>query len=394
MWIQREIELILKNILSQRPAFVLTGSRQSGKTSLLRKVCPAYNYVTLDLPLQAEEAEESGETFLQKNPAPLIVDEVQYAPKLLHYIKRSIDKNRDKNGQFCLTGSQKFSLMEKVTESLAGRSAILNLFSLSAREFSRWKKQTLNQDQLLEWIWMGGYPELHAKSLDPDRFYSDYFATYLERDVMRALQVRDLRDFDRFVRLCAVRTGQLLSFSSLASDVGVSPNTIKSWISILEASNVLYLLEPYYQNLGKRIIKSPKLYFADTGLACFLAGIRSVHDLKQSQLLGPLFETHALGQLLRHFANHGKRAEIYFYRDHYGHEVDFLIPVGNVFRLFECKWAETPSLIVKGFQEIINLVGPERVLSQSILSPVPGSRKTSVGIIVEDSVQLQSLSLG
>lgn len=391
MWIQREIELALKQILAQRPALVLTGSRQSGKTSLLRQICPDYNYVTLDIPLQAGEAEESGETFLKKNPPPLIVDEVQYAPKLLRYIKAAVDSRRDKNGQFCLTGSQKFSLMQKVTESLAGRSAILSLFSLSAREYARWKNRELDPAGLLEWIWEGGYPELHAKSLDPERFYSDYFATYLERDVMSALQVRDLRDFDRFVRLCAVRTGQLLSFSSFASDVGVSPNTIKSWISVLEASNVLYLLEPYYQNLGKRIVKSPKLYFVDTGLACFLAGIRSVRDLKQSQLLGPLFETHALGQILRHYANQGKRAEIYFYRDHYGHEIDFLIPVGNSFHLFECKWSENPSPVVKGFQEMLALIGPKRVLSQSILSPLTGSRKTQGGIIVEDSVTLQSL---
>ncbi len=391
MWIKREIETFLPAIAVQRPSLILTGSRQTGKTSLLRHVFPNYNYVSLDLPSLAEEAEESGEMFLKKNLRPLIVDEVQYAPKLLHYIKRVIDEERERNGQYCLTGSQKFSLMEKVSESLAGRTAILQCHSLSAREYAAWKQKQFDPEFLLEWIVLGGYPELHAKSLDPGRFYADYLATYLERDVMQILQVKSLRDFDRFLRLCAVRSGQLLAYNSLAADVGVSPNTIKSWVSILEMSNVIYLLEPYYQNLGKRIVKTPKIYFLDTGLASFLAGIRSSNDLKSSQLLGPFFETHVLGQILRHFANQGKRADIYFYRDHHGHEVDFLIPVGESVQLIECKWSERPSLEIKGFQEILKLIGPKRILSQTLIVPVPGHRTTQVGITVEDSIELKSL---
>lgn len=392
MWIQREIELFLKELAYKRPSIIVTGARQTGKTSLLKHVFPSYHYITLDIPLYAEEAEESGESFLNRHKKPVIVDEVQYAPRLLRHIKHSIDQNRDENGQYLLTGSQKFSLMEKVTESLAGRCAILTCYSLSAREYETWRQKSLVQDTLLEWIWMGGYPELHAKALDPEQFYGNYLATYLERDVLQILQVQNLRDFDRFLRLCAIRSGQLLSLSTLASEIGISPNTAKSWISILETSGIIYLLEPYYQNLGKRIVKSPKLYFMDTGLACYLVGIRSVEDLKRSQLLGFFFETHVLGQLIRHYANQGKRPEFYFYRDHYGNEVDFLVPVGNVFQLMECKWAENPSLDVKGFRELERLVGTERILSKSIITPSPGTRKMKENIIIEDSVHFQKLT--
>ena len=166
-------------------------------------------------------------------------------------------------------------------------------------------------------------------SSTPNGFFADYVVTYLERDVRQALQVRNLWDFDRFMRLSAVRTGQLLSMNSLASDIGVTPSTVKSWLSVLEASNIILLLEPYYQNLGKRIVKTPKLYFLDTGLACFLAGIHTVDALRHSSLLGPLFETLALGQLVRAYANQGRRGALYFYRDHEGHEVDFVVPVGR-----------------------------------------------------------------
>ncbi|MBI4410967.1 MAG: ATP-binding protein [Deltaproteobacteria bacterium] len=390
MWIKREIEDVLRQIATKRPSLILTGARQAGKTSLLKRVFPEHNYVTLDIPLNAQEAEESGETFLKKYPPPLIVDEVQYAPKLLRYIKTAIDQNREASGRFLITGSQKFSLMQGVTESLAGRTAILQCHSLSAREYQNWTGKPLERDSLLEFILKGGYPELHAKSLSPESFYSDYLATYLERDVTQALQVRSLRDFDRFLRLAASRTAQLLNINSLATDVGVSPNTIKSWLSILEASNVIYFLEPYYQNLGKRIVKSPKLYFLDTGFCCFLVGIRQAKDFHSNALLGSLFETHVLGQIIRHFANRGVQPPLYFYRDHYGHEVDFMIPVGNAFRLIECKWSENPSLEVRGFQEILKIVGPERVLSQSIVNQIPGTRKTQAGITVEDSVHLEN----
>ena len=194
------------------------------------------------------------------------------------------------------------------------------------------------------------------------------------------------------MRLCAARTGQLVSYSSLATDLGVSPNTVKSWLSVLSASNIVFLLEPYFENLGKRIVKTPKLYFLDTGLCSYLLGARSPDDLLRSPMLGAIFETHVLGQIIRHFANQGRRREIYFYRDHHGREVDFLIPSAGRFALIECKWAESPGSRQRGFLELESLVGPERIISQTIVTPDPGSRRISKRVTVADSVSLSFLS--
>lgn len=392
MWISRELNATLVETASNRPAVVLTGCRQAGKTSLLVKSFPGHTYVSLDVPLVAEEAEHSGGEFLKKYPPPIIIDEVQYAPSLLRHVKADIDINRDETGRFLITGSQDFSLMEGVTESLAGRSALLTLHSLSAREHEASSETTLDRDAIAEWMLMGGYPELHSRGLDPERFYGDYLATYLERDVRSILGVRSLRDFDRFMRLCAARTGQLVSYSSLATDLGVSPNTVKSWLSVLNASNIVFLLEPYFENLGKRIVKTPKLYFLDTGLCSYLLGARTPEDLIRSPMLGAIFETHVLGQIVRHFANQGRRREIYFYRDHHGREVDFLIPSAGRFALIECTWSESPSPNQRGFQELESLVGPDRIISQTIVTPERGTRRASDGVVIADSVALEFLA--
>ncbi|MCC7383252.1 MAG: ATP-binding protein [Deltaproteobacteria bacterium] len=364
----------------------MTGGRQTGKTSLLARAFPNHHYVTLDVPAVAEAAELSGEAFLAQHRPPLIVDEIQYAPALLRYIKADIDQHRDERGRFLITGSQKFSLMEGVTESLAGRASIVELHSLSAREIERSTGGEIGRDALPSCMFTGGFPEVIASGLDPTRFYGDYLATYLERDVRSVLQVRSLRDFDRFLRLCATRTSQLLSYSSLAADLGISPNTVKGWVSVLEASGVIRLLEPYHSNLGKRIVKTPKLYFLDTGLACFLAGIRSPEDLRQSALLGPIFESFVLGQIVRSAANSAQHLDLYFYRDHHGHEVDFLIPRGERLELIECKWAELPSGDQPGFREISRLVSANRIAARRIVTPVRGARRLADGVEVVDSI--------
>ena len=392
MWIPRELTAALVDTASTRPAVVLTGCRQAGKTSLLVKSFPEHTYVSLDVPMVAEEAEHSGGEFLKKHPPPIIIDEVQYAPSLLRHVKADIDTHRDETGRFLITGSQDFSLMEGVTESLAGRSTLLTLHSLSAREYKASSETTLDRDAIVAWMLAGGYPELHSRGLDAERFYGDYLATYLERDVRSILGVRSLRDFDRFMRLCAARTGQLVSYSSLATDLGVSPNTVKSWLSVLNASNIVFLLEPYFENLGKRIVKTPKLYFLDTGLCSYLLGARSPEDLIRSPMLGAIFETHVLGQIVRHFANQGRRREIYFYRDHHGREVDFLIPSAGRFALIECKWAESPGSSHRGFTELESLVGSDRITSQTIVTPDPGSRRASDRVAIADSVAVSFLS--
>jgi len=392
MWIKREIEQTIADLAAQRPALILSGCRQVGKTALFQTIFSHYNYVSLDVPLVAELADQSAAQFLTQYHTPLIIDEVQYAPGLFRYLKQAIDQNRDKNGQYLLTGSQQFPLMQHASESLAGRVAVMNCYSLSTFELERWSNKIAQGQQLLEWIFTGGYPELHAKNLAPQRFYSDYLATYLERDVRQLIQVKNLRDFNRCLRLAALRSGQLLSYSSLASDVGVSPNTIKSWIAVLEASGIIYLLEPFYRNLGKRVVKAPKIYFMDTGLLCYLAGFRAVEELRDSSLLGSIFETHALGQLVRGYANKAQSPNIYFYRDHYGHEVDFVIPTGEKLRLIECKWSENPSRNVKGFTEIEKLIGRDNVLSKSIVTSVRGTFDTNLNnVFIEDSIEFSSI---
>jgi predicted AAA+ superfamily ATPase len=391
MWIPRELDAALAEAAATRPAVVLTGCRQAGKTSLLVKAFADHTYVSLDVPMIAEEAEQSGGDFLNRHAPPIIIDEVQYAPGLLRHVKADIDLHRDETGRYLITGSQDFPLMHGVTESLAGRTSLLTLHSLSAREYEAWSGTTLDREGLVGWMLRGGYPELHSRGLDAERFFGDYLATYLERDVRSILDVRSLRDFDRFMRLCAARTGQLVSYSSLATDLGVSPNTVKSWLSVLNASNIVFLLEPYFENLGKRIVKTPKLYFLDTGLCTYLLGARSGDDLLRSPMLGAIFETHVLGQIVRHFANQGRRREIYFYRDHHGREVDFLIPSAGRFTLIECKWAESPGSTQRGFSEFETLVGADRIISQTIVTPERGSRRASDRITVADSVALDFL---
>lgn len=385
--IPRDIVSTIRATAAIRPALLLSGARQTGKSTVLKEAIGGFRYVTLDLPQHSEEAEDAGREFLRRYPAPLIIDEVQYAPKLFRYLKEAIDRNRDRNGQYILTGSQLFPLFEGASDSLAGRIAILNLHTLSLHELERGFGKRAEGWQLLDWILSGGYPEIHAKGIPFERFYADYVATYLERDVRQAIQVRNLRDFNRFLRLAASRTGQMLGLTSLASDLGISANTVKAWLSVLEASGIVRLLEPYYQNLGKRTVKTPKLYFMDTGLVCFLTGIRTTTALQESTMLGPIFETLALGQLVRSFHHRGLAADIYYYRDHHGHEVDFLIPHGEKLELYECKWAEQAPSELPGFAHIEKLIGAGNIVDRVLLTPVRGSRRLeSRGLTIRDCV--------
>lgn len=369
MEIGRDIRPLLTKTLGEKPILLMTGARQTGKSTLLESHFADLPYVSLDDPALAAQADTEGRAFLEEHPPPCIIDEVQHAPGLFRALKEVVDRARGKRGLYVLTGSQKFELMQGASESLAGRVTLLELHSLSMAELFAWVGHVPTRAEILDWIWKGGYPELHARNLNPSRFYGDYVATYLERDVRQLLAVRNLRDFDRMLRLCATRTGQLVSLNSLASDLGLSVNTIKSWVSVLEASNVIVILEPYYRNAGKRIVKTPKLYFLDTGLAAHLAGFRSAADLAHSQLLGSFFETAALGQILRWHANRGLRSRVYFLRDHHGHEVDFVVPVGEKLKLFESKWAERPRADDTHFSYVEEWFGRKNVISKTILMP-------------------------
>jgi predicted AAA+ superfamily ATPase len=363
MWIKRKYESTLKALAAQFPAVVVTGARQVGKTSLVRRVFADFNYVSLDMPAAAEQADKSPGAFLSTHEAPLIIDEVQYAPSLFRHLKATIDANDPdpKQGRFILTGSQNFSLMQRISESLAGRCGVLQMMPLSAAELLDAAAGFKQKDFIIK----GGWPELHSRSdLDPHFWYAAYLSTYLERDVRNILNVGSLRDFDRFLRATAIRTGQMLSYSELARDVGIAPNTAKKWISVLQASGQILLLEPYHRNLGKRLVKSPKIYLNDTGLAAFLMGFDSWEALARSPVAGALWETYVVTEVAKHFATGGRSAPLWYWRTAHGAEVDLLIEQGGRFIAVEAKLAENPGTSdVKGFQALENFYGQGSVIS-------------------------------
>ncbi len=288
MWINRDFEQKILSSIKTRPGLVLTGARQVGKSALLKQLFPEYSYVTLDLPSEAEQAEEEPLKFLAKFPKPLIIDEVQYAPKIFRYLKLAIDQERAANGQYLLTGSQKFNLMQGVSDSLAGRIDIFELENLNYHEIQR---QRVGQS-IDSTIFRGGFPELYTNNeIETKAFYQSYLTTYLERDVRQTINIRNLRDFERFIRACAIRSGQLLNKNELARDVGVSPTTVNQWLSILQSSNQIFLLEPWFSNKTKSIIKTPKLYLADCGLLCELLNIRNEAEMLSSPFWGHIWET-------------------------------------------------------------------------------------------------------
>lgn len=355
----------MKALFRQFPAVVVTGPRQVGKTSLVRRVFPSHAYVSLDVPSMAEQAEKSPEAFIQSFAEPLIIDEVQYAPSLFRHLKVRIDQDK-RSGRFILTGSQGFALMHGISESLAGRCGVLSMLNLSAREL----KDSRRPFDEINYIFKGGYPELYERlEIDPHFWYGAYFSTYLERDVRNILNVGNLRDFDRFLRAVAVRTGQVLSYSDLSRDVGVAPNTAKQWISVLQASGQVVLIEPYHRNLGKRLVKSPKLYMADTGLAAFLMGFESWESVLRHPVIGALWETHVVMQVVKHFASKGKNIPLWFWRTGQGAEVDLLIEHGGRFVAIEAKFAEAPdATALKGMDALRKFYGESCFLAGYIAS--------------------------
>ena len=325
--------------MGTRPGVVLTGARQTGKTALIRRLFPNYEYVSLDLPSEAEQAQHSPGQFLDRHPPPLLVDEVQYAPGFLRHVKRIVDDNRGTSGQFLLTGSQPFEVMAGVTESLAGRADVLQLSTLSYAEVHRALPETSVEEMLVR----GGFPELFEKpELDARRFLQSYVATYIERDLRAQLQVGSLRDFERFLRAAALRTAGLLNRAEMARDVGISPSTAGQWLSVLERSGVVTLLEPWFSNATKSLVKAPKLHFCDVGLCAFLMGLVNRNDLLNSPLAGGAQrETMVCGELQRLIAVGPAPWQVAFWRDR-TKEADFLLHRAGHFRLADAKWSENP----------------------------------------------------
>lgn len=324
------------------PAVVVTGARQTGKTTLLTKLFPDHGYVSLDLPAEAQLAEEDPGTFLARHPPPLLVDEVQYAPRLFRYLKVEIDRDRSANGRFILTGSQKLNLMREVSDSLAGRCGVLELEALTVHELGEVFAEREAAEGAAEMLVRGFMPQLWKDlALRPADYFRAYQATYLERDVRQFLNVASLRDFDRFMRAAAVRSGQLLNKTELGKEVGVSTKTINAWLSVLEATNQITVLEPWFVNVGKRLAKTPKLYFNDVGLLCFLLGLnRDV--VAESYLIGAIWETFVFGELRKYLRVDAPEATVWFYRDQ-SREVDFVIDRGARLTLAEAKWKEYPA---------------------------------------------------
>lgn len=338
MWIERHVEPLLLHRAATRPVVVLTGARQTGKTSLMRRLFPDHAFVSLDLPSEAAQAEGDPTSFLARHPPPVIVDEVQYAPGLFRHLKAAVDRDRNRPGTFLLTGSQPLTLMQSVSESLAGRADVVQLEPLSFAE----AKAACPSLAVEDFLTRGGFPELYANpEIDARSFIQSYVATYLERDLRQFLQVSSLRDYERFLRAAALRSAQLLNRADMARDVGISGSTAGAWLSALEASHQLVLLEPWYANRTTSLVKRPKLFLRDAGLATFLCGVDGVDALHASPLAGALWETLVCAELRRAQTNQGGGWHFNFWRDQTS-EADFLLHRAGRFHLADAKWTEHP----------------------------------------------------
>ena len=355
--IKRHLQTVLKKTAGMFPVLTLTGPRQSGKTTLAIAAFKNAHYISLEDPTHRNMALEDARGFLgQFGSEQVILDEVQRAPELFSYIQGIVDQN-DIPGQYILTGSQNFLLLEKISQSLAGRCAIHHLLPFSRSELigakpidpeniaglSRRpkKKKSETGSELFETLWTGGYPRIHDKHIPPQQWLANYMLTYIERDVRSIVNVGDLETFARFVRLCAGRAGQILNLQLLGNDCGIDSKTVKRWLSILETSFVIKLLRPYYKNFNKRLIKSPKIYFLDSGLLCYLLGIRKPGELVVHSSRGAIFESWIISELYKSYYHTGKQPAMYYFRDSNNNEIDLILDHGSKILPIEIKSGQT-----------------------------------------------------
>lgn len=373
----RAIESELKKALETFPAVLVTGSRQAGKTTLLRNLLPDYKYVSFDLYSDLEGVKEDTPLFLAQHPPPIILDEIQYAPEILRFIKGQIDEQRHQYGQFALTGSQVFPLMKGASESLAGRVAIFELYPFSWAELGI----IPTIQNTLEGMVRGFYPEFIATpEISSLRWFDSFLMTYIERDVRNIRTNINIALFQRFLRLLAARSGQLLNLSEIAKELGISQPTVHDWLEILEATYVVYLLKPYYNNISKRYVKSSKIYFVDTGLLCFLLGLHSADELARSPFLGHVFENMVIMETVKRLSSSSHPRNLYFYRTLKGVEVDLLIESGGEIDAYEIKWTQTPDKSMTS--SLQSLSEEHRIRKMGILAPTTSSVPISRGILV------------
>lgn len=341
---KKYVHRIIEKELSQRalefPVVVLTGARQTGKSTLLKKIFSKHKYVSLDNPLDKKLAITDPETFLENNSAPVIIDEIQYAPQLLPYIKIRVDKNRAYNGGYIITGSQMFPLMQGVSESLAGRAVLYELLGFSFSELSL-RKNSLSMQGCYKLLFQGFFPEVCVHKADTSSFFNSYVQTYLERDIRQVKAVHDLNVFQDFLELLAVRAGNLLNLNEISKECGASATSMRNWLSILEVSRMVYLLRPFSKNISKRVVKSPKIYFTDTGLLSYILRYPSAEILLSGPSAGVMFENFIVLEILKYKFNYNQRFEIYFYRDSNHQEVDVVIDFGYKKVLVEIKKTAT-----------------------------------------------------
>ena len=335
--IERSIEEKLRQMTAKFPVVTLTGTRQCGKSTLLKQRFKDFKYISLEDLDRRRFAIEDPRGFLMNFGTPLIIDEAQYAPDLFSYIQTQVDE-RNETGMYILSGSHNFLLMERISQSLAGRTAVMKMAPLSVGELCQ---ASLLPENLNEWLMTGGYPRIYDKGIAPTDYFPYYQQTYVERDVRQLKNIGDLSRFVKFLKLCAGRIGQLLNLSSLANECGISVATASSWVSVLEASYICYLLKPDWNNFSKRLVKTPKLYFYDTGLACSLLDIRSAAQLDAHFLRGGLFENMVVNEFVKQSWHRGEQADLRFWRDSQGNEVDLLVYEGDAVTAYEIKSGAT-----------------------------------------------------
>jgi len=357
-FIKRTIAKEIRRRIEQYPILAVTGPRQSGKTTLLKTLFPDYAYVSLENPDYRSFAQEDPNGFLQQYANKTILDEVQRVPALFSYLQTTVDKS-GQMGQYILSGSQNFHLLQHITQSLAGRVALFRLLPLDTQELEQAKKLPVHY---LEACIQGGYPAIYHRSLNPTDFYANYIRTYIEKDVTELVNIRDINSFRTFLGLCAARAGQLLNLTALANDCNISQPTAKAWLAVLESSYLVFLLYPYHDNFNKRLVKTPKLYFYDVGLLTHLLQIREPEELNINRLKGNIFENFVIANFQKFNEHRYRHLHYYFWQDHNGLEIDLLLKTANAFDVYEVKSTQTLSgALFKNLQHFIELTAPQPV---------------------------------